>query len=182
MVNECCGDTFEEACLPLSLSLSFFLCLFLSPCLSFSLSPKLFWSVCVSTALWWTFWPIFNFQPGCCGFHCAGYHTQSHAVGNAVSAILREEGKKKTKTCSFFLELRSVGASLVKIRITKQANKAEKSTSSPVTPVTPAAIVRHCSISSREPGRSWSLSYSNPVYASHLFLPLVDGRLLVLLN
>ena len=30
MVNECCGDTFEEACLPLSLSLSFFLCLFLS--------------------------------------------------------------------------------------------------------------------------------------------------------
>ena len=30
-------------------------------------------------------------------------------------------------------------------------------------------IVRRCSISSREPGRSCPLSYSNPVYASHLF-------------
>ena len=43
-------------------------------------------------------------------------HTQSQAVGNAVSAILRDKVKKKkqakTKTCSFFLELRSVRASL----------------------------------------------------------------------
>ena len=42
-------------------------------------------------------------------------HTESHTVGNAVSAILGDKGKKKKiKTCSFFLELRSAEASLVK--------------------------------------------------------------------
>ena len=46
--------------------------------------------------------------------HCAGCHTESHTVGNAVSAILHDKERKKTKTCSFFLEIRSAEASLVK--------------------------------------------------------------------
>ena len=51
-------------------------------------------------------------------------------------------------------------------------NKTSKERKIDQLPVTQAAIVRHCSssISSREPGRSCPLSYSNPVYASHLFL------------
>ena len=82
IVNECCGETYiiKEACYhsgSLSLPPSFFfsLCLSvslsssLSVSLSLSLSPSLspdlplFWSVCVSTALW-TFWP-WRFGLGC---------------------------------------------------------------------------------------------------------------------
>ena len=48
-----------------------------------------------------------------------------HTVGNAVSAFLRYKGKKKTKTCSFFLELRSVGAALVEMTI-KQNEQTKK--------------------------------------------------------
>ena len=44
--------------------------------LSLSQDLPLFWSVCVSTALWRTFWPIFWHScwfSGRCGFHCARY-------------------------------------------------------------------------------------------------------------
>ena len=101
-----------------------------------------------------------------------GTHTQSHTVGNAVSAIFRDKKKEKTENCSFLLELSSVDASLVKKKTTKQ-NKQRKidqltrqwrhkngdraTAQSPAGPILP-------------------FSYSNPGDANHLLVRWAYAR------
>ena len=127
MVNECCGETFEEACLSLSLSLSL---LILSLSLSLLLSNGSF-GLFVCLLHYYEHSDQFLFFSLVAAASTAPDTTPKVTLLETRCPLfsVRKEGKK-TKTCSFFLELSSVGASLAKIRITKQANR-EKSTSSP---------------------------------------------------
>ena len=121
--------------------------------LSLSKSPSLLVFLCVKCTMTNILTNILTLMlvqcSGCCSFHCAGYHTQSHTVGNAVSAFLRYKGnkKKKPRPALSYLNLGLLGLPWWNNNKTKRTNK-EKSTSSPVTQ---AAIVRNCSISNRGP-------------------------------
>ena len=90
-------------CLSLSLSLSLPISLSLS--LFLSKSPSLLVFLCVNCIMANILTNILTLMlvqcSGCCSFHCAGYHTQSHTVGNAVSAFLRQKGNKKNQDLLF---------------------------------------------------------------------------------
>ena len=102
---------------------------------------------------------------------------ETHGQADGSKYPVRIAKTLLTKTCSFFLELRSVGGFPGKSNSkTKQINK-EKSTSSPVTQ---AAIVPLLDLQLRTgpvlpPPPPPPLSYSSPVYASHLlhFVPII---------
>ena len=136
----------------LSLSLSFSLSLSPPPSLFLSRSPSLLVCLCVNCIMTNILINTsFNTLAG--SVVAAASRTAPDTTPKVTQLDTRfplfsvlKERKKKTKTCSFFLELRSVGASLVKT--IKQNEQTKKSTSSPVTQ---AAIVRNCSVSNCGP-------------------------------